>query len=280
MTFRLADLTYRYDRPREGHRENALHGVTAELPPGVTAVLGRNGSGKSTLLSLLGLLTPWRPRPGAVTYRGPDGERDYAALSAADRDRLRRHDFGFVLQSSYLLPHLSCRENVEIPLALAGKGRSERRRIADGLFRQADPTGDLFRLRTARPREVSGGEQQRVAILRAIVHNPPVLFADEPFSSLDPFNSELILALLREWVDGRLGESGPRPLRTLILVSHVIGPAVEFAGGRCVLMRDGRLVFGRLTGPNDLTPAQASPSNSDRHVRLGELVTRVTELIS
>jgi ABC-type lipoprotein export system ATPase subunit len=250
--FRVSGLTYHYRRPRPDGRPAALIDVSVDLPHGVTAVLGRSGSGKTTLLNVLGLLAPCPAGHRQVVYAGDEEERDYSALSHRDRNDLRRRRFGFVLQSAYLLPHLSCLENVSVPLALGGVGRAERTKLANYLFERADPSGELFRLRHDRPREVSGGERQRVAVLRAIAHNPAIVFADEPCSSLDPFSARLILDLLRQWVDGGIHHDQPARRRALVLVSHTLGAAHEFAGGRCALMRDGRLVLGRLTGPEDL----------------------------
>lgn len=250
--FRLRKLTYQYPRPRAGGRSAALADVTVDFPPGVTAVLGRSGSGKSTLLNVLGLLARWSPSAGQVVYRGGGQDCDYADLSARGRNNLRLRHFGFVLQSAYLLPHLSCLENVVVPLALCGTGRAARIKLGESLFELADPSNELLELRHDRPREVSGGERQRVAVLRAISHDPCVVFADEPCSSLDPFNASLILDLLRQWVEGKLHPESPTRPRTLILVSHTLGTAQEFASGRCALLKKGQLVFGRLTGPADL----------------------------
>ena len=131
-----------------------------------------------------------------------------------------------------------------MPLALAGVGLADRLRLAARLFDEADASGRLASVKGARPREVSGGERQRVAILRAVAHDPRVVFADEPFSSLDPPNTERVLELLGRWLDGSLHAGGPRPGRTLLLVSHSVETAVKFSLGRCLVVRDGRVLRG------------------------------------
>ncbi len=242
-TFTLANLTYSY-RARRGHPSAAaVNGVSAEIRPGATAVLGLSGSGKTTLLNLLGLLAAAAVKPGEILLRGTG---DYAALRTSDQVRLRRDTFGFVLQSAFLLPHFSCLENVAVPLALAGVGRRERHERVEKLFHKADKSDRLWKLIHKRPRDISGGERQRVAVLRAIVHDPLVLFADEPLSSLDPLNAREMLKLLRHWLDGGMTpeSSVADRRRTLMLVSHDVSTAVEFANGRCLVMRGGEMVRG------------------------------------
>jgi len=241
-TFALSNLTYAYGSRWKRPSLPAVTGVTSEIHPGVTAVLGLSGSGKTTLLNLLGLLADARLQPGQITFRGT---ADYAALRSSAQVKLRRDAFGFVLQSSFLLPHFSCWENVAVPLALVGIHRAERRKRVERLFAQADLSGRLTALMEKRPRDISGGERQRVAVLRAIVHDPLVLFADEPLSSLDPLNAKEMLKLLRHWLNGGMSlASAPDRRRTLLLVSHDVSTAVRFAEGRCLIMRAGAMVRG------------------------------------
>lgn len=243
MTFRLDGVRFRYP----GSGRDVLAGVDLTVPAGeVVAVLGLSGSGKTTLLNLLGQLHEGGPSGGVVSYDG----HDYSRLTAPMRSSLRRR-FGFVLQSSYLLPHLSCLRNVEIPLALAG--RSGRREAVLALMRQAG--GEALASRAdAKAREVSGGERQRMAVLRAVAHDPDVVFADEPLSSLDPANRKAVLSLLRSWHAGGLAPAPGERRRTLVLVTHDYGSAFSFAD-RFVCLRGGSAVVltrGRLSGPNDL----------------------------
>lgn len=250
--FRLRDLTHRYDGTRRRPGAVALDGVSVDLRPGVTGVLGLSGSGKTTLLNILGLLDNARLTGGQVTYQPTSGKPiDYADLRPRGRAELRQAEFGFVLQSALLLPHLTCRENVAVPLALTGAGRAARLARADELLEAADradpapaggpPRRRLVDLRHARPREVSGGERQRVAVVRAIAHDPRVVFADEPFSNLDPRNTAEILDLFRAWLGGGLGYGNPDRGRTLLLVSHTVATTIRFAAGRCLVVRDGRV---------------------------------------
>lgn len=252
--FRLRELTYRYPPRRGAAASSALDGLSADLLPGVTGILGLSGSGKTTLLNVLGLLDDAPVESGRVTYRPAEptaGWVDYHCLTARRRAGLRQTEFGFVLQSALLLPHLTCLENLAVPLALAGHSRAERVDRAEYLFRAADASGRLFALRHERPRNVSGGERQRVAVLRAVAHDPRVVFADEPFSSLDPRNTGQILDLLRQWLAGDLSprppagapsQPGSRAERTLLLVSHTVATTIRFANGRCLVVADGRAV--------------------------------------
>jgi putative ABC transport system ATP-binding protein len=152
-------------------RTAALAGASLEVAAGeVVAVMGPSGSGKSTLLHCVaGIVAPDR---GTVVYDG----RELSAMTDPERSALRRSEFGFVFQFGQLVPELSCRENVALPLRLDGTPRRTAERRADELLSQlevADVAG-------ARPGSVSGGEGQRVAVARALVTDPRVLFADEP----------------------------------------------------------------------------------------------------
>ncbi|MGW0120154.1 ABC transporter ATP-binding protein [Streptomyces sp. NPDC003327] len=167
----------------------ALSGADFTLRAGeVVAVMGPSGSGKSTLLHCLAGIV--RPDAGTITYDG----RELTALSDARRSALRRTDFGFVFQFGQLVPELTCAENVALPLRLAG----ERRRAAE-----ARATEWLARLEVddtagKRPGEISGGQGQRVAVARALVTAPRVIFADEPTGALDSLNGERVMRLLTD----------------------------------------------------------------------------------
>jgi putative ABC transport system ATP-binding protein len=199
----------------------ALEDLDLEVLPGqFLAVIGPSGGGKSTLLHLLGGID--RPTSGVVSVGG----RDLGALTDEDLTLYRRREAGLVFQFFNLLPHITVRENVELPLAL--DGRSDAARQAEELL---DRVG-LLRRTGAHPYELSGGEMQRVAIARALSSGARLLLADEPTGNLDSANGEQVLALL----DEIRRERGV----TLILATH--SPSVASRAERIVEIRDGRFV--------------------------------------
>ncbi len=165
-----------------------LDGISLTVQPGeYVAVVGESGVGKSTFLNLIAGLDV--PDSGAVLLEG----RDLASLDENERTLLRRARMGFVFQAFHLLPHLSVARNVGLPLALNGRSGPEAdRRVVELLeaVGLADRSGSL-------PRELSGGEMQRVAVARALVHRPALVLADEPTGNLDPDNAAAILEILR-----------------------------------------------------------------------------------
>lgn len=188
------------------------------------ALLGSSGSGKSTLLSILAGLD--RPTAGAIHVQG----RNLAALSSEELAVYRRATVGMVFQSFNLLPKMTLEENVELPLRLAGVDRGER-------SARVDEALDRVRLgarRRHRPSELSGGEQQRGALARALVNRPTILCADEPTGNLDSVNGEHVLSLLRE-VQTALG-------MTIVMVTHERPLAERFAN-RIATLSDGRLAI-------------------------------------
>jgi putative ABC transport system ATP-binding protein len=199
----------------------ALDNVTAVLPAGrFTAVMGSSGSGKSTLLHCLaGLETV----DSGTVYLS---ETDLSALSERERTRLRRNRVGFVFQSFNLLPALSAGENLLLPLRIAGR-RPER----DWTDRIIDAVELRDRL-GHRPGELSGGEQQRLAVARALTGQPAVVFADEPTGNLDSRASAALLDLLRRCVDD-FGQ-------TIVMVTHDLA-AAGYAD-RVLYLADGRVV--------------------------------------
>ncbi|MGW6540066.1 ABC transporter ATP-binding protein [Streptomyces sp. NPDC055051] len=167
----------------------ALSGADFALRAGeVVAVMGPSGSGKSTLLHCLAGIV--RPDAGTLTYDG----RDLTALSDSARSTLRRTDFGFVFQFGQLVPELTCAENVALPLRLNGeKRKAAEARAVEWLARlEVDDTAGK------RPGEISGGQGQRVAVARALVTAPRVIFADEPTGALDSLNGERVMRLLTD----------------------------------------------------------------------------------
>jgi putative ABC transport system ATP-binding protein len=205
---------------------SALAGVTITIGEGrFVAVIGASGSGKSTLLNLLGGLDT--PTAGTIEVAG-------VLISSMDREalaRYRRHEAGMIFQSFNLVPARTALENVELPLIFAGVERAERRRRAAELL---DKVGLAARA-GHRPPELSGGEQQRVAVARALANGPRVLLADEPTGNLDSRTSREIVGLLA-------GLNRERGL-TVVMVSHEESLIREFADD-VIRLHDGRVVTG------------------------------------
>ena len=202
----------------------AVNDISLEISAGeFLALLGSSGSGKSTLLNLLAGLD--RPTSGAIHAQG----RNLAELDPHELARYRRDTVGMVFQSFNLLPRMTLEENVELPLRLAEIDRGERSaRVSEALDRV-----HLAARSRHRPSELSGGEQQRGALARALVNRPAILFADEPTGNLDSATGEQILLLLRE-IQASLG-------MTIIMVTHERPLAERFAN-RIAVLSDGRLV--------------------------------------
>ncbi len=199
-----------------------LRGVDLEVKEGETlAILGASGAGKSTLLHLMGTLD--EPTKGKVFFRG----KDLFALSEEKRCVFRNRHMGFVFQFHYLLPEFTALENVMLPGFIAGRSESELKRWAKDLLEQV---GLGHRL-SHRPSELSGGESQRVAVARALVLRPDVIFADEPTGNLDAENSLHLLDLLLEF-HKTLGSA-------LVVVTHDQNLASRL--GRSLRMVDGQL---------------------------------------
>lgn len=187
------------------------------------AVMGPSGSGKSTLLNVLGLLD--RPDSGHYLLDGTDT----ATLDESELARLRSHSIGFVFQSFHLIPRLSARENMELPLMLAGVAPAVRRRRVDELLAELG----LGNRAEHKPAELSGGQRQRVAIGRAIAMSPRLLLADEPTGNLDSHSGEEVMALLE-----RLNQSQGI---TLVVVTH--DRRLGARARRQIRMNDGQIVL-------------------------------------
>ncbi|MEU6006834.1 ABC transporter ATP-binding protein [Streptomyces sp. NPDC047453] len=199
----------------------ALDGAGFSIHAGeVVAVMGPSGSGKSTLLHCLaGIVTP---DSGSITYDG----RELSTMTDAQRSALRRSEFGFVFQFGQLVPELTCVENVALPLRLNGTSRKEAERAALEWMRRLE----VDDLRKKRPGEVSGGQGQRVAVARALVTDPCVLFADEPTGALDSLNGERVMELLTE--------AARSSNAAVVLVTHEARVAAY--SDREIVVRDGK----------------------------------------
>jgi putative ABC transport system ATP-binding protein len=204
----------------------AVDQISLEVRAGeFLALLGASGSGKSTLLNLIAGLD--RPSSGAILALG----RDLAAMSSEELASHRNQTIGIVFQSFQLLPRMTLEENVELPLRLAEVPRGERpARVREAL----DRVGLGARVKH-RPTELSGGEQQRAAIARALVNRPMILLADEPTGNLDSKTGEEIMNLIAE-----IHRPPSGPGRTVVMVTHEHGLAERFAD-RIVTLSDGAI---------------------------------------
>jgi putative ABC transport system ATP-binding protein len=202
-------------------KTHALDGAGITIREGeVVAVMGPSGSGKSTLLHCLAGILP--PDQGTVHYR----DQDLTAMNDGARSELRRTEFGFVFQFGQLVPELTCLENVALPLRLSGMKRKDAERAAHDWLARLEVDG----VADQRPGETSGGQGQRVAVARALVTGPKVIFADEPTGALDSLNGERVMHLLTT----AARETGA----AVVLVTHE--PRVAAYSDREVVVRDGR----------------------------------------
>jgi putative ABC transport system ATP-binding protein len=229
-----------------GEGETAVHalaGVSLEIERGgMAAIMGPSGSGKSTLLHLLGALDT--PSSGEIQLAG----QRYDGLDDGELTRLRREKIGFVFQFFNLLPSLSAEENVLLPALIAGRRDVQMRRRATELLGRVGLAERADHL----PAELSGGEQQRVSIARALLTEPEIVLADEPTGNLDTRSSGGVLQLLSE-----LNESEGQ---TLVIVSH--DPAAASTARRVVFLRDGRLAGEVKGGSTDRVVAALAELDS------------------
>ena len=208
----------------------ALSDISLSVEKGeFVAIMGASGSGKSTLLYLLGGLD--QPTSGKVWLQ----DSDLTQLNDDALSRLRRESLGFVFQFFNLVPVLTARENVAMPLILDGVARADALKRADDALSRVG----LADRGTHRPSELSGGQQQRAALARALIAEPAVILADEPTGNLDSRSSDEVVQMLRETVD-KWGQ-------TMILVTH--DPRVAAHADRIVFLKDGNIVDdNRLKG--------------------------------
>jgi putative ABC transport system ATP-binding protein len=220
---------------RNGSEVAALKGIDLDIPRGeLLAVVGPSGSGKTTLLNCLSGLEVIDG--GEILVEGAN----LAGLGDNQRTAYRGRYMGFVFQAFNLLPVLSAAENVELPLLLQGVGG---RRARAKALETLETVGLGGRAAGHRPDQLSGGEQQRVAVARALVHRPAIVWADEPTGNLDSESTEAVMTLLVQ-----LNGEG----QTIVVVTH--NPQVAAAAGRILRMRDGRIENGSTGGGN--TPVE------------------------
>jgi putative ABC transport system ATP-binding protein len=201
----------------------AVDGISLDIHKGeFVALLGSSGSGKSTLLNLIAGLD--RPTSGSILIHG----RNLAELSSDELAHYRRHTVGMVFQAFNLVPTMTLEENVGLPMRFAEVERSER----DTRVREALDRVGLATRRTHRPSELSGGEQQRAALARALVNRPSILLADEPTGNLDSRTGQEILNLIGEFNES-LG-------MTVVMVTHE-RPLAEQYARRIIFLADGKL---------------------------------------
>ena len=199
----------------------ALDHVNLKISRGeFVAIIGHSGSGKSTLMNMLGCLDV--PTSGSYYLNG----KDVSHLTDDELSDIRNLEIGFIFQGFNLIPNLTARENVELPLIYRGVGRKER----EALALDALETVGLSHRIDHKPNEMSGGQQQRVAIARAIAARPPVILADEPTGNLDSHSTQDIMSVLKD-----LHKSG----RTVILITHDNDIAAQVK--RVIRIKDGRV---------------------------------------
>jgi putative ABC transport system ATP-binding protein len=202
---------------------HALRGVDLNIGRGeFVAIVGPSGSGKSTLFNILGGLAP--PTAGTVSIDG----QDLAKLNDAGRTQLRKKAVGFIFQKYNLLPTLTARDNIEIARHIAGHSGTP----WDAQFQELLKLLGIESRLGHKPRALSGGEQQRIAIARALVNHPSLLLADEPTGNLDTENSAAVLGILKD-LNKRLGQ-------TILMITH--DPEAAAFADRTVTMRDGRIL--------------------------------------
>lgn len=193
MLLQLENINKAYGTPGAADYHPVLTGMSLEVEPGATlAILGPSGSGKSTLLNILGTLD--RPDKGGYLYR----DRDITAFSTGELDHFRNQEIGFVFQFHHLLPQCTVLENVLVPTLMNKENQQEKKAYAESLLEKVGMTDHAHKL----PGQLSGGECQRVAVVRAMINQPSLLLADEPTGALDKKNvgrlSDLLLKMKEE----------------------------------------------------------------------------------
>jgi len=204
----------------------ALHKVSFAIEPGeFVAIVGPSGSGKSTLFYILGGLT--QATSGSVQIDGVD----FAKLTDAERTKMRRAKIGFVFQRFNLLPTLSAMGNIEIAQDIANLGDKNGKPLDQELLKHLTELLSIDGRLEHRPNELSGGEQQRIAIARAMITRPAIVLADEPTGNLDTKNSDAVLHMLRQ--------SSRELNQTVLMITH--NPEAAQIADRILHMRDGEI---------------------------------------
>lgn len=197
-----------------------LEGVSLSLEKGtVAAIVGKSGSGKSTLLSIASGIDA--PTTGTVRLL----DKDYYRLSSGEQQRFRNENIGLLFQNYHLIPELTCEENIRVPMCFSGKALDEKR------LEEWIKVVGLEQKRNLFPRQLSGGEQQRTAILRAVINNPSLLFADEPTGALDSNTGKNIIKFLIAYAH--------KTKMTVLLVTHDMDIANRC--DRMIEIKDGRI---------------------------------------
>lgn len=219
----LVDVRDIYKIYNPGENEvHALDGVSLTIDKGeFVAIVGQSGSGKSTLMNMLGLLDV--PTSGEYYLNGNDTK----GLTDDEQSEIRNKEIGFIFQGFNLIPSLSARENVELPLVYRGMPAEERKELALAALKRV---GMGHRI-NHKPAEMSGGQQQRVAIARAVAARPPVILADEPTGNLDSHSGKDVMKILNELCDEG---------RTVILITH--DNDIAKAAGRVIRIQDGKKI--------------------------------------
>ena len=224
----------------------ALNGIDLEIKEHeFICIMGASGSGKSTLMNIIGCLD--KPTHGSYFLEN----EDVSGLNEFQLANIRNRKVGFVFQTFNLLPRMTARRNVELPLIYSGASDKERKKMTDEALKIVELT-DRAR---HKPNELSGGQRQRVAIARALVNNPSIIFADEPTGNLDSRTGLAIIALFQ-----KLHKEGA----TIVMVTHEMDIALH--GSRIIHLKDGKIVGDEIiTNPKDAEVEynQAADLNTD-----------------
>lgn len=219
--FRMEKINKLY--PMGDEMSHVLKDVDLEIQPGeYLSILGPSGSGKSTLMNIIGCLDV--ASSGSYMLNGQDMEE----MTEGELAAIRSREIGFVFQNSQLLPRLTARKNVEMPLIYAGVPRRERRRRAEEILHRVGLEDRMDHY----PNQLSGGQQQRVAIARALAATPAIILADEPTGNLDSKTSQDVLSLLKV--------TGQKFAQTIVMITH--NEEIAQMADRIIRIEDGRIV--------------------------------------
>ncbi len=260
----MADIIYRIEDvvkvyPLGDTGITALRGVSFEVERGeFLVIMGPSGSGKTTLLNIMSGID--MPSSGRVVFNGIS----LTSLRPGDLERLRLEKIGIVFQFLNLIHRMTARENIELPMASLGIPKDERRRRIEELAGKLGVLDKLDKL----VEELSGGEQQRVAIVAALANDPEVVLADEPTAELDSENIQKVVKLFKEKI--KLG-------KTIIVNTH--DPRVAREADRVILLEDGRIVG--MYRPTELTSSQEGAKDVAEYIRrrLAEIREEISRLV-